>query len=166
MIVSMPEPDERMEHPHVVHATPQARLQRLRMPPPHKHHHRPTQTSKRNPPILHQLFPQPTSIIQQTPPASTALHLSHVPGLHGQLRQRQHHAREDVYDDLLGHRVVYRASEDGVAAEQAGKERVVVALFAVGRGVSEEQHGALVDEGEEAEVARVLARGFEDEPAF
>ena len=58
------------------------------------------------------------------------------------------------------------AAEDGVAAEQAREEGVVVALFARGRGVFEEEHGGLVDEGEEAQVARVLPRGFVDEPAF
>ena len=56
--------------------------------------------------------------------------------------------------------------DSGVAAEETGEEGVVVALFAVGGGVAEEEHGAFVDEGEETEVARVLARGFEDEPTF
>jgi hypothetical protein len=38
-----------------------------------------------------------------------------------------------------------------------------MSFFAVGRCVFEEQHGGLVHECEEAEVARVLARGFVDE---
>lgn len=59
-----------------------------------------------------------------------------------------------------------RATEDGVAAKEACEEGIVVALFARGRGASEEEHGGFVDEGEEAEVAGVLARGFVDECAF
>lgn len=58
------------------------------------------------------------------------------------------------------------AAEDGVAAEETREERVVLALFAVGRGVAEEEHGGFVDEGEEAEVAGVLAGCFVDEEAF
>lgn len=41
-----------------------------------------------------------------------------------------------------------------------------MSLFTVRGGVAEEEHRALVDEREEAEVAGMLARGFEDEPAF
>lgn len=94
-----------------------------------------------------------------------------VPGapprtLHHQFRDGQEHARGDVDDDLLRHGVVDGAREDGVAAEQPGEERVVVALFARGGGVAEEEHGGFVDEGEEAEVAGVLARGVEDEATF
>lgn len=58
------------------------------------------------------------------------------------------------------------AAEDGVAAEETGEEGVVLALFAVGRCVSQEEHGGFVDEGEEAEVAGVLAGCFVDEEAF
>lgn len=41
-----------------------------------------------------------------------------------------------------------------------------MALFAGWRGVFEEEHRRLVDEGEEAEIASVLARGFVDECGF
>lgn len=51
-------------------------------------------------------------------------------GLHGQPRQRQHDAREDVDDDLLVHardaaRPLGPLPEDEVAAEEAGEEAVV-----------------------------------------
>lgn len=83
-----------------------------------------------------------------------------------QLRQRQTDARKHIDDDLLGHRVVDRAAKDRVPAQQAREEGVVVPLLA-GRGrVAQEYHAGLVDEGEEAEVARVLARCFVDEEAF
>lgn len=39
-------------------------------------------------------------------------------------------------------------------------------FFARGRCAAQEYHRGLVDEGEEAEVAGVLACGFEDEVAF
>lgn len=58
------------------------------------------------------------------------------------------------------------ASEDCVAAEETGEKGVVVALFACGGGVAEEEHGGFVYKGEEAEVAGVLPCGFVDEPAF
>lgn len=61
---------------------------------------------------------------------------------------------------------MYCAAEDGVAAEQAGEEGIVVALFTGWGGVAEEEHRGFVDEGEEAEVAGMLARGFVDEDAF
>lgn len=61
---------------------------------------------------------------------------------------------------------MYCAAEDRVTAEQAGEEGVVVALFACGGGVAEEEHGSLVDEGEEAKVTSVLPCGFVHEPAF
>ena len=61
---------------------------------------------------------------------------------------------------------MYRAPEDCVAAEETGEEGVVVALFACRRGVSKEEHGGFVDEGEEAEVAGMLPCGFVDKPAF
>lgn len=59
-----------------------------------------------------------------------------------------------------------RAAEHGVSSEKTGEEGVVMSLFTVRGGVAEEEHRALVDEREEAEVAGMLARGFEDEPAF
>lgn len=37
------------------------------------------------------------------------------------------------------------AAKDRVAADEAGEEGVVVAFFAGGRGVPEEQHGGFVD---------------------
>lgn len=58
------------------------------------------------------------------------------------------------------------APEDGVATNKAGKEGVVVALFASWGSVFEEEHGGLVDEGKEAEITGVLARGFVDESRF
>ena len=58
------------------------------------------------------------------------------------------------------------AAEDRVPTDKAGEEGVVVAFFASGRGVPEEQHGGFVDQGEEGEVAGVLAGGFEDKPGF
>jgi hypothetical protein len=61
---------------------------------------------------------------------------------------------------------MYRASKHRVPAQQAREKRIVMSLFPVRRRVFEEQHCRLVDECEEAEVARVLARGFEDEKAF
>ena len=57
---------------------------------------------------------------------------------------------------------MYCAAEDCVAAEETCQERVVVPLFLGRRGVAEEEHGGFVDEGEEAEVAGVLAGGFVD----
>jgi hypothetical protein len=86
--------------------------------------------------------------------------------LHGEFRQCQTHACKHVDDNLLGHGVVDCAAEDGVAAQQAGEEGVVMALFACRGRVAQEEHGGFVDEGEEAEVARVLARRFEDGDAF
>jgi hypothetical protein len=55
---------------------------------------------------------------------------------------------------------VYGTSEDCVAAEQTGEEGIVVSFFAGGRSVPQQEHGRFVDEGEEAEIAGVLARGF------
>ena len=51
-------------------------------------------------------------------------------------------------------------TEDGVATEETCEEGVVVSFFPSGRGVAQEEHGGFVDEGEEAEVAGMLARGF------
>jgi hypothetical protein len=57
-----------------------------------------------------------------------------VAGLHGQPRQRQHHAREHVDDDLLVHaRYLARprpAAEYEVAAQEAGEETVVGSYIA------------------------------------
>jgi sulfur relay (sulfurtransferase) complex TusBCD TusD component (DsrE family) len=89
-----------------------------------------------------------------------------MPLLHRQLRERQTHTRKHVYDNLLADAIVYRAPKHRVSAQQARQERIVVSLFPVRRCVFEKQHRGLVDECEEAEVARVLARGFEDEEAF
>lgn len=61
---------------------------------------------------------------------------------------------------------MYCAAEDCVPAEQAGKEGVVVTLFTGGGGVAQEEHAGFVDEGEETEVASVLARGFVHERAL
>lgn len=41
-----------------------------------------------------------------------------------------------------------------------------MAFFSCGRGVAQEDHRGFVDEGEEAEVAGVLAGGFVDECGF
>jgi hypothetical protein len=57
---------------------------------------------------------------------------------------------------------VYCTPEDCVAAEEAREEGVVVPFFLGGRGVPQEEHGGFVDEGEEAEIAGVLASGFVD----
>ena len=54
------------------------------------------------------------------------------------------------------------AAEDGVAAEQTREEGIVVTLFSGGGCVAQEDHGGFVYEGEEAEVAGVLAGGFVD----
>ena len=58
------------------------------------------------------------------------------------------------------------APKDGITSKETGEEGVVMTLFASGGRVPEEEHGAFIDEREEAEIARMLARGFEDEPAF
>jgi hypothetical protein len=58
------------------------------------------------------------------------------------------------------------APEDDIAAEEAREEGVVVALFAGRRGRAEDEHGRLVNEREETEVARVLSGSFEDEEGF
>lgn len=55
------------------------------------------------------------------------------------------------------------ATEDCVAAQQTGKEGIVVPFFAGWGSMSEEEHGGFVDEGEEAEVTRMLAGRFVDE---
>lgn len=82
--------------------------------------------------------------------------------LHRQLGKRQRHARKHVDYDLLADAGVDAAAEDDVAAQQACEEGVVGIDFAVVE-VREGEHGGLVDEGEEGEVAGVLAGGFEDE---
>jgi hypothetical protein len=120
---------ERKGYPHITHTTPQTRLYRLRMPPKDIHDHRPTHTRKNRPPILHDPLPRLT-LTEQSPTAAAALDLAHALGLHRQLGQRKAYAREDVYDDLLRHGVVDCATEDDVAAEEAGEEGVVVSLFA------------------------------------
>jgi hypothetical protein len=89
-----------------------------------------------------------------------------MPLLHRQLRERQTHTRKHVYDNLLANAIMYRAPKHRVPAQQTCQKRIVVSLFPVRRRVFEEQHRRLVDECEEAEVARVLARGFKDEKAF
>lgn len=61
---------------------------------------------------------------------------------------------------------MYVSPENCVAAYETGEEGIVGSFFAGGRGAEEEEHGAFVDEGEEAEVAGVLAGCTEDEPAF
>jgi hypothetical protein len=61
---------------------------------------------------------------------------------------------------------VYCAAKDGVAAKQAREKRVKLALLARGRRVAQEKHRGFVNEGKEAEVARVLARRFVYEKAF
>jgi hypothetical protein len=61
---------------------------------------------------------------------------------------------------------MYRTPKYRVPTQQAREKRIVMSFFPVRRRVFEEQHCRLVDECEEAEVARVLARGFEDEEAF
>ena len=136
------------------------------MPPPHVHDHGPAQAREAHPPVLHQLLAQPASLVQQAPATTASLYIADGPGLDSQLGQGQCHSRKHVYDDLLAHAVVYGPSKDGVSAQQPGQKAVVVALLARGRGVFQQQHGGLVDEGEQAEVAGVLAGGLEDEPAF
>ena len=86
--------------------------------------------------------------------------------LHGQLGQRKTHTCSDVDDDLLRDGIVDCAAEDVVPTEEAREEGIVLALFAVGRRVPQEEHCGFVDEGEEAEVAGVLAGCFVDEEAF
>lgn len=86
--------------------------------------------------------------------------------LYRQFSQRQAHACGYVDDDLLRHRVVYCAAEDGVAAEKTCEKRIVLSLLARGRCVAEKEHSRFVREGEEAEVARVLPRCFVHEQAF
>lgn len=134
------------------------------MPPKQPHHSPPTQPRKHRPRIpRHALLP----------PLRHHHHPAHaVPAvarqLHRQLRQRQHHPREHVDDDLLIDAALAAAAEDGVAADQTGEEGVVAAFARLGREglVVQQEHAGFVEESEGREVAGVRARCFEDEPEF
>lgn len=109
-------------------------------------------------------------------------------GLDGEFGQGEHHACEDVDDDLgwlvyciqivveegmclfpLFLRDSYLLAnaprvpaEDRISAQQTGEEAVVPAFLpgACGIDVPEDEHGGFVDHGECGEVSGVLARGF------
>ena len=86
--------------------------------------------------------------------------------LYGQFCNSETDSCEDIYYNLLRHRIVYITRKHGVATNKTGDEGVVVSFFACGRGMSEKEHGGLVDKGEEGKVAGVLASGLKDEPTF
>jgi hypothetical protein len=153
------------QDPHITHTAPQTALHSLRMPPEKVHDHRPTQTCKHRPSIPNGI-PLELSIPEYLPSTGAARCPRNVLGLYGEFREGECYACENVDDDLLRDRVVNRAAEDCVAAEQAGEERVVVALFACGRGVLEYQHRGFVDEGKETQIASVLSRCFVYKVAF
>lgn len=134
------------------------------MPSKQPHHSPPTQPRKHRPRIpRHALLP-PLGHHHHPPHAVPAV----ARLLHRQLRQRQHHPREHVDDDLLVHAALAAAAEDGVAADQTGQEGVVAAFARFGREglVVQQEHAGFVEEGEGRQVAGVGARGFEDEAEF
>lgn len=136
------------------------------MPLEQPHHTRPAQRRKHRPAILPRRLSPLGPPVHDPPPAMMRRVDALGDGdarLHGQLGDGQTHAREDVDDDLLGDAAVDAAAEDGVAAEQAGEERVGRVDLA-GVELQQRQHRGLVEEGEVGEVAGVLPRGFEDEP--
>ncbi len=117
-----------MGHIHVLHATPQTRLYRLRIPPVQPHNHRPTQTRKHRPSIPPHLFPK----LSSHPDSPFA------PPLYRQLRQRKHHPRKDIDDDLLIDTALYTSAKYQIAACETGDEGVSTVFFAVRGGTAEE----------------------------
>ena len=146
---------------HILHTTPQTRLQRLGMPPEQIHHQRPTQARKHRPRPLRNRTP-----LVPHQAKATAARRGRVPGLDTQLGQGEDDAGEDVDDDLLVDGALDAAAEDGPAAEQAGEEGVQVRFFARGAEQPQREQAGFVGQGEEGEVAGVLARRFDDDAGF
>ena len=125
-------------HVQILHTRPHTRLQQLRIPLKHPHYRTPTQTRKYRPrissyptapricylsitstnplqPSAHPTF-EPDALISRLETLRTCLRREDQ-----QFRKREHHACEDVYDDLL----VYAggaAAEDEIARDCAGEE--------------------------------------------
>lgn len=175
----------------ILHATPQTRLQHIRMPAKQPHDSAPTQTRKDGPTIpLDAPLPRTPARQPVQPAAPTRpdvpvrpdppLAHPHRPARRDrELGEPQHHAREDVDDNLLvdaaglGAAVCGAAAEDDVAAGEAGDEGVdggLVAWFAggveEGGGVAEEVEQGFVRAGEEGEIEGVLARCAVDGEGF
>ena len=104
---------------HVLHTAPQTRLKSSRIPSEDPHDCCPAQTRKDRPCIALQSF-------SQLSPKTASLLTS---PLYGQLCQCKHDSGEDVYDDLLVDAALYTPAEDGIAADQAGKEGVKRTFF-------------------------------------
>lgn len=177
LLVSKQPNKQSREYPHIAHTVPQTALHRLRMPPKHIHDARPAQRRKRRPPIPRQL---PLDMIgkQSLPGMAVVMPMlvcmsmmmsmmsAMPPPLHRQLRQRQHHPRKHINYNLLANRVLDIATKNDIAAQQARDKAIVAALLARGACAPQQKHRGFVDEGEEAEVAGVLARGFPHEVAL
>lgn len=163
----------------VLHGTPQARLHSLRMPPEDVHDECPAQRGKCRPRVLQDKL-SGVLVRYEAPPTADLLppgqyrpvrvtSWPHTGLLHfrhdEQLRIRKTHARKDVNNNLLRDARV-RPSKHDIPAEQAGDEDVVAALAPLGVGLAEGEQGAFVDEGEEGEVAGVLAGRAQDEPGL
>lgn len=161
-----------------MHATPQTRLQRLGVPPEQVHDESPAHARKDGPSIVPHLGRQ--HWITDDLPATTATHPTMMTvtmavvvaalavgvfafGLDEQLRIGKHNAGEDVDDDLLADGAVDGAAENGVAAYEPGQKGIVMLLLARRRRMPQQKHARLVDQRKHAQIARVLARGFEDE---
>lgn len=150
---------------HVMHAAPQTRLHCLRMPPEDVHHSRPTQTRKCRPGIAYNLLSE-LLICYQTQTTPTTWDGPYTSRLDHQLRQCKTYSCKDVYDDLLSHRIVNVSAKNDISTQETSEKGIIMSFFAGRRSAFEEYHCTFVDEGKEAEVAGMLAGGFEDEPAL
>lgn len=145
----------------IVHTAPQAGLQIIAVVLEQMHDHGPTERCKDRPGVV--AYRHRLPVLRDDRQPNTRLD--------GQAREREHHPREDVDDDLLVHGRDLAgpgpAPEDEVAAEQPGEEAVVLALLARRAPVPLEQvaHG-LVDGRELGQVARVGPRRAEHEVAL
>lgn len=123
-------------HIQILHATPHARLQQLRIPRKHPHDAPPAQARKHGPRVLphpppphlrplhitaaHPLYPpahtapQPNALVSSLKALRPWLR-----GEDGELGGREHDACEDVDDDLLLHSRGGGASEDEIAGNSA-----------------------------------------------
>ena len=121
---------------HISHRAPQARLQRLRIPPEQPHHARPTQARKHRPAIplnsLQLILAQSKHALPTMLPIRTPHKRIRPRRLHRQLRQRQHHPRKHINANLLIHttRRPPPVPKNPVPAKQASQERVHVVFFA------------------------------------
>lgn len=116
------------------------------MPPVGPHDDAPTQAGKDRPRVARYLRPH---------------NLAHTPlFLHCQLGQSEHRSCKHINYNLLIDTTLNAATEDGIAADESGKECVHRGFLARGGGGPEEEHGGFVDDRVRSQVASVLSGGL------